>query len=284
MMKHSRLRRTSPISQYAVAASLEALGDDLKLVMEGQFRLGILFSVMAGCVNYSGRFYSELLNDPSTASPIIFPETVFNAPASHLGSLLGITTINYTLVGDPGMFLIGLAMAAQWLDQDQVDGCLVIGAEEVDWLTADVFRLFDPKILVAEGAGAVYLRREPAGTVALELAAITDAHSFLSYAERKQAAERMRRQLPEQTGRQLLCDGLQGVPRLDAAEAAVWRDWPGLRLSPKSILGEGLACGSAWQCVAALDALRQGTCAGASISVVGCNQQAIGGQFVRSLS
>ncbi len=56
---------------------------------------------------YSRRFYEEVLRDPATASPLIFPETVFNAPASHLAAFLGTTAINYTLVGDEGTFLAG---------------------------------------------------------------------------------------------------------------------------------------------------------------------------------
>jgi len=51
-------------------------------------------------------------------------------------------------------------------------------------------------------------------------------------------------------------------------------------LSPKVVLGEGLAAASAWQCVAAIDALRQQRFSAASISVVGCNEQAIGAHFV----
>src|SRR5438093_3300510 len=155
----ARLRRTSPITQYAVAAALEALGNDAARVSGGSLRLGIIFCLMTGCVNYSRRFYDETLKDPATASPLVFPETVFNAPASHLAALLGTTAINYTLVGDPGIFLQGLAMAGDWLLGGRVDGCLVIGGEEMDWLTADAYRLFAHKIILSDGAGAVYLRR-----------------------------------------------------------------------------------------------------------------------------
>src|SRR6266568_1887131 len=90
-LTHARLRRTSPITQYAVAAALEALGNDAARVSGGSLRLGIIFCVMTGCVNYSRRFYDETLKDPATASPLVFPETVFNAPASHLAALLGTT-------------------------------------------------------------------------------------------------------------------------------------------------------------------------------------------------
>src|SRR5262245_26804083 len=85
-LAHARLRRTSPITQYAVAAAVEALGDDAARVNRAALQLGIILCVMTGCVNYSRRFYDETLKDPATASPLVFPETVFNAPASHLAA------------------------------------------------------------------------------------------------------------------------------------------------------------------------------------------------------
>ena len=72
---HARLRRTSPITQYVVAAGLEALGGEAARASSGSLRLGIIVCVLTGCVNYSRRFYDETLNDPATASPLVFPET-----------------------------------------------------------------------------------------------------------------------------------------------------------------------------------------------------------------
>jgi hypothetical protein len=274
---HARLRRTSPISQYAVAAALEALGTDVARVGDGSIRLGIVLCVMNGCVNYSRRFYDEALKDPATASPLVFPETVFNAPASHLAALLGTTAINYTLVGDPGAFLQGLALAADWLLNQRVEGCLVIGAEELDWLTADACRMFARKVILSDGAGVLYLRSHPA---AAQLQSVTGSHSFTRRQNRIDAARKVRAELPGGCLDHLLCDGTQKLGRADEAEEAAWRDWPGDRLSPKLVLGEGLAAGSAWQCVAAIDALSR--YAAATVSVVGCNQQAIGAHFVTS--
>ena len=74
-LAHARLRRTSPISHYAVAAALEALGTDREAMTQGNLRVGVVLCVMSGCVNYSRRFYDEALRDPSTASPLVFPET-----------------------------------------------------------------------------------------------------------------------------------------------------------------------------------------------------------------
>ena len=66
----------------------------------------------------------------------------------------------------------------------------------------------------------------------------------------------------------------------DAAEISAWQGWQGARLSPKSIAGEGLMAATAWQCALAVDALKQNGFTGASVSVVGCNQQAIGARFI----
>jgi hypothetical protein len=114
------------------------------------------------------------------------------------------------------------------------------------------------------------------------LHSVTESNLFLRYQNRAAAARRMRAELPAGTPDHLLCDGTQGLRTPDAAELEAWHDWPGVRLSPKRVLGEGLAAASAWQCVAALDALRQDQHPAALVSVVGCNQQAIGAQLVVS--
>ncbi|HZV35457.1 MAG TPA: hypothetical protein VFB72_12865 [Verrucomicrobiae bacterium] len=278
-MTHARLRRTSPISQHVVGAALEALGPDAQRVSKGELRLGIMLCVMSGCVNYSRRFYDEVLREPATASPLVFPETVFNAPASHIGALLGTPAMNYTMVGDPGTFLQGVALAAQWLSAGQVDACLVIGAEEADWLTSEAYYIFSRQVVLGDGAGALYLKKDIADGALAELRAITDCHLYLQNQNRTKAAARARSQLPGCQPDHLLADGLQGLPRLDGPEAAAWRDWNASRISPKRILGEGLMAASAWQCVAAVAALAEKKYAAANVSVVGCNQQAIGAHF-----
>jgi len=261
------------------AAAFEALGDDAAKVHRGSLRLGLIFCVMAGCVNHSRRFYDETLRDPATASPLVFPETVFNAPGSHLAAVLGNTAINYTLVGDPGTFLQGLALGAQWLSHESIDGCAVVGAEEMDWLTADAFRLFNQKVILSAGAGAVYLRREPTAPPAIELRAVTNAYLYGQNQTRDEAALRARRELPLGSSDELLCDSAQDIRRLDAAESSAWADWCGTRISSKKILSEGLMAAAAWQCIVAIETLKRGRQSAANVSVVGCNQQAIGARF-----
>jgi 3-oxoacyl-(acyl-carrier-protein) synthase len=265
-----------------VSAALEALGDDAAKVTAGTVRLGIAYCALTGCVNYSRRFYDEVLKEPSTASPLVFPETVYNSPASHLAALLGSTAVNYTLVGDPGTFLQGLVLAADWLTDNRVDGCLVIGAEEMDWLTAGASILFESKTVFSDGAGAIYLKRESNQSPAIQLKTITDAQLFTNNRTRSESIKKARAEIPRPTGKALLCDGSQGIQRADSAEQAAWADWPGERVSVKNTLGESLMAAAAWQCVAAVDALSQNAYDTANVSVPGTNQQAIAAQFVRN--
>ncbi|HWH72105.1 MAG TPA: hypothetical protein VNT26_22270, partial [Candidatus Sulfotelmatobacter sp.] len=116
----------------------------------------------------------------------------------------------------------------------------------------------------------------------VELRAITRPYCFSSSQSRALAAARVRAELGGGAPRELLCDGLQGVERLDAAERAAWQDWGGPRLSPKIVCGEGFMAAAAWQCVAAVDALLQQQYPAATVSIVGCNQQAIAAQFTRT--
>ncbi len=279
-VNHPRFRRTSPISQYAAAAAIEALGDDLARVRNDGVRLGVILCVMVGCVNYSRRFYQETLADPATASPLIFPETVFNAPASHIAALLGSTGVNYTFVGDQGTFLQALAMGADWISMQRMDACLVIASEELDWMVADAFQMFNRNIIVSAGAGAVYLAREPGSRAPVQLRAVTDAHCFSSTQPRLQAVCKMRAELPPSSLTHLLCDSRQNLPSLDTPETAAWKDWNGARVSPKKILGEGLTASAAWQIAVAVEAMQSKRFGAASVSVTGSNQQAVGAHFV----
>ena len=276
---HPRLRRSGAISHFVVAAALEALGCPPLQSSPPRTQVGIITCLTNGCVQYSSRLYNEVIRTPGAASPLLFPETVFNAPASHLGAYLGATTVNNSIVGSPGAYLHGLALATQWLNEfPQMDGCIVVGAEETGWVTAEAFRLFSKSICVSEGAGAVYLRREPS---AIELKMITDSHSFFDRASQRRAARRMRESLGSPS-EGLLCDSLTGHQLLDASERAAWMDWPGPRLSLKRQMGEAFAAAAAWQCVAAADALQCRTAPSATVSVVSGFENAIGARFTRT--
>lgn len=286
VLAHPRLRRASAISQYAAAAAMEALGlpgsgvpSDLD-----PSRLGIIVGVHTGSMRYSIRFYGEVLRDPSTASPVLFPETVFNAPASHIAAFLNGTPRTYTLVGDQTVFLQALATGAHWLADGRVDRCLVVSAEESDWLMATALGLFAKGLVHSEGAGAVCLARTPqvdaVHGVTVELDRITSMQLYARHATRHSAAIAMREELPPDDPTELLCDSQTGVLAVDDAECQAWTSWSGLRQSVKPIVGEALSAAAAWQSLQAIHAIRSRTVTAANVSVVGSNEAAVGARWV----
>ena len=252
-LRHPRLRRVSPVTRFAVAAALEALGEK----RDRDWRLGIIANVVNGCVTYTRRFYGEVLEDPASASPILFPETVFNSPASHIGAVLGATSISYTLLGDSTQFLSGVDLAASWLVTNQVDACLVLSCEELDWITTEGIRMFEPNAVVSEGAGALLLERD--SDAGIELAQVTETFAYSNALSREFAIEAM--------NQQLLSDG----PNVFTADEA--------RIRPT--LGFGLTA-TAWQAVLAYQTLLSGEFDEAIVPGVGTDQQAIGARFRRS--
>ena len=219
-------------------------------------------------MQYSCRFYDETLKNPATASPLVFPETVHAAPTSHVAALLENVVLAQTLVGDPSSFLQGVALGALWIEENRVDACVVFGADETNWIIADAFAHLDRPAIATAGAGALCLCRDETVSLGVELAGITDAHVFSARQNRTQAAQAMRCQLENNSSGELLCDGLGVSRRADAAERAAWNDWPGPRVSPKKIFGEGMMAAAAWQCVAACDAVAEKRSRSASISLV----------------
>src|SRR5437763_539469 len=133
MPPHPRLRRASVISRFSAAAGLDAIADAaLKIDMS---RVALVLAVSNGGVTYTKRFYQGIVESgAASASPLLFPETVFNAPASHLAAILGIEGESYTIVGDGAVGILGIKMASELLETGAAKHCLVVAAEEADWV------------------------------------------------------------------------------------------------------------------------------------------------------
>ena len=259
-----RLRRASPVSHYIVGAAFEALGlTDRPTEPKG---VGVICSVMGGSVIYSERFYGEVLAEPRTASPLLFPETVYNAPASHLSSILGSTERNYTLVADQTGFIDGLSTAATWLNEGLVETCVVSGGEEAGWATAEAGRLLS-HFPVAEGAGALLLSTKPSP---IRLQMTTRAHPFVRANRRSDIWSDMVKELME-----------AGAPVSDwlapQKQGSCLSEGNG---NMADLLGDGLAAGGAWAAASAVAAVANGRDS-AAVGIFGSNFQARGALFVR---
>lgn len=174
---HPRLRRASAISRFAVAAGLAALrAAGSTIDAEMLKRTALIFAVANGGVSYTKRFYHDIVvTGAAAASPLLFPETVFNAPASHLAAVLGLTGATYTLVGDGAVGILAIQMATDLMADNKLEYCLVVGAEEADWVLCDAYRKWrllrtKPPIelfrkpprgtILSEGAGAILINRD----------------------------------------------------------------------------------------------------------------------------
>lgn len=269
--RHPRLRRSSAISRFAVMAGLSALRDaGLELNEAAAARTALIFAISNGGVIYTRRFYHEIVQSgASAASPLLFPETVFNAPASHLSAILGITGVSYTLVGDGAVGILALKMAEDLMANPELDRCLVVGAEEADWLLCDAYRKWRllraaPPVepfarrprgtLLSEGAGAVVLARE--GALALER--IHPGGNFARQRDLVRQLDAIARDLHGEGATHLLIASANGT-FIDAAEDAMAKSHfaEAAVYTPKPALGESVAAGALWQLICAAQALRR---------------------------
>lgn len=135
-------RRLSRISRMAVAASVEALTDS-GLVLESldKERIAIIVGTSYGSSSHVEDFFISLLKEgPRGAQPLLFPETVPNAPASHIAIFHGITGPNCTFCQNDISAENAIIYARNLLLQNYADIVLVGGAEE---LSAMLYSCYD---------------------------------------------------------------------------------------------------------------------------------------------
>ncbi|HZR05581.1 MAG TPA: beta-ketoacyl synthase N-terminal-like domain-containing protein [Candidatus Udaeobacter sp.] len=280
-LAHPRLRRASLISRFAASAGLEALqAAGVKMDSQNAGRIALIFAVSNGGVIYTRRFYRDVVESGAqSASPLLFPETVFNAPASHLAAILGVTGTTYTVVGDGAVGLLAIKMAEDVMTDQSLDYCLVVGTEEIDWLLCDAYRRWrllrsEPPIepfskrkrgmILSEGAGAIVLarlsRRSAAegrgGSITIER-----AHPGGCYRRRTEAKEilmRIVRDLSE-IEPDFVVSSANGTFIDHAEQGALEQVIPNaITYAPKPALGESVGASGLWQVILGIQALRHG--------------------------
>jgi 3-oxoacyl-(acyl-carrier-protein) synthase len=192
---------------------------------------------------------------------------VFNAPASHVAAILGVTGATYTLVGDGAVGIAAINMANELMKNEALDFCLVVGTEEVDWILCDAYRRWrllrvEPPIeaysnhnrgmILSEGAGAVLLARD--GIVSVER-----AHPGGYFFKRSEAEEILRVILRDLRRAEIDCviSSANGT-FIDGAESRALQDLipNALVYTAKPALGESVGATGLWQVIAAALTLR----------------------------
>ncbi len=280
-LAHPRLRRASLISRFAAAAGLEALQDaGVKVDSQNAGRIGLIFAISNGGVIYTRRFYRDVVETGAqSASPLLFPETVFNAPASHLAAILGITGTTYTVVGDGAVGLLAIKMAEDVMTDQSLDYCLVVGTEEIDWLLCDAYRRWRllrsaPPIepfskrkrgmILSEGAGAIVLARlsrRSAAEAKRGPVTIEHAHPGGCYGKRAEAEEILKRMLRDfsKAETDFVISSANGTFIDQAEQQALEQVIPNaITYTAKPALGESVGASGLWQVILGAQALRHG--------------------------
>ena len=267
-LAHPRLRRASVISRFAATAGLEALqAAGLKVDSQNAGRIALIFAISNGGVIYTKRFYRDVVETGAqSASPLLFPETVFNAPASHLAAILGVTGATYTVIGDGAVGLLAIKMAEDMMTDKSLDYCLVVGTEEIDWVLCDAYRRWRllrsaPPIepfgkqkrgmILSEGAGAIVLSRE--GPITIDR-----AHPGGCYGRRGEAEEILKGILRDlsQVEIDFVISSANGTFIDQAEQGALEQVIPNaITYAAKPALGESVGASGLWQVILGAQAL-----------------------------
>jgi 3-oxoacyl-[acyl-carrier-protein] synthase II len=265
-----RLRRSGIISLLGAAAGFDALADaGLKPDSGLSARIAVVFAICSGGVNYTRRFYHEIVSlGANSASPLLFPETVHNAAASHLAALLGVDEQSYTLVGDSSVGLAALHFATELLTmQPRLDQCLVVGTEEADWVLADAFgswRMATDRdqfevygrsggTIFAEGAAAILLGR----TGPLVVAESSPGMPFHSFRKSGSGARKMFGSLPTEELPEMIVSSANGTFADEVERKAFSEFYPSVPVyALKPAIGEALGASALLQVAVAGLALR----------------------------
>lgn len=249
-----RFRRSTPLSLFlaeSIASTLDPIPDPS--------RLGLIVITFTGSITYSRKFYQEIVEQgPRSASPMLFPETVFNSPASHVASYFNIGGPVYSLLGDERAWISGLETAALWLQLKRADQVLVAAAYEMDDMSIEAYHAagwIRKGLIPTEGAGTLLLQ-SPNTDTPYQIHSLQQ--SFLH------------RTRPEFEKHQ------ETLLKNSAPENISWNPWTFSRKSTP--VPHAFCASAAWQTIRAIGSNKT-----VSIPILGCNHQSGLIQISRSL-
>lgn len=267
-MQLRRLDRPSRFAWAAVHRALRDAGLDPRALGD---RIGLAVSTLTAGSEASEAFMRPYFaKGPEGASPMVFPNCVANAPSGHVALAFGIKGPSSTQLDRENAFFAALDQARWWLETGMVDAVLVMGTDGLFPLLVELLqrtglaaRHGDPHahgatgLLPGEGAQAFVVERSEAARARgarvrariLGLASASEATE--GPGDRRAALARAMREVLGATTPGAWIAGANGHPRLDAVEAGLGGDFPGLPppAHPKALWGE--LCGAGGQLMAA---------------------------------
>jgi 3-oxoacyl-(acyl-carrier-protein) synthase len=233
-----KTRRLDRLSAWALVASSLALRDagvDLNLI--DRSRIAVFFATGFGCVELTEAFYlSAATNGWAGTDPITFPETLHNAPASHVALFHDLRGPNVTISSKSFAAESALLQSASLLRHGQADLAIVLAG---DTLTQAVYEWYEAAHLLAPACfsneptlsaegfipseGVVAMVLEPAGRQAARSYAALGAGRWASGGD---ARAGLRQLLGDARLDLAICSG-NGAPCASAPPACPARDLVG---------------------------------------------------------
>jgi 3-oxoacyl-[acyl-carrier-protein] synthase II len=273
----AKIRRLDRASQFAIAASTLALADaKFSVTQENNLRVGVVLGSGFCGLSSSAEFHrGQVLKGFLDLNPMLFPNTVPNAPSSYVSIELGIQGVNSTLVQSFCTAEAAICFACDQLRRGRADLILTGGVDE---LSEFLFRGFSELrflatdqghgersspydkmrngLILGEGAGVLVIENEEhAQSRGVKIYGYILGYSLVGKSSKRDGSEDLRRSIKMTLrGREgISIDYLNGAgnssKRLDALEAK-WiqkvlpTQYHKIPVSSiKSMMGEAIASG-----------------------------------------
>ncbi len=154
-----RFRRAADVSKYVIAAIRLALADAKRDSLGGE-NSALIATATHGAINYTVEYHRLLVTGSvEDISPILFSESVLNAPAGNASICFNINGAVHTLVGGITAFAKAVILAHRMIEEGVIKRVMIVSAEELNELSYFCWSGFGQSLL-SEGAGALLLERE----------------------------------------------------------------------------------------------------------------------------
>jgi len=153
-----KFRRAADVSKYAMAAIKLALNDAGLESVSGEDS-AMVAAVTHGALNYTQEYHELLLTGGvEDISPILFSDSVLNAPAGNASICFGIQGAVHTIVGGTASSIKAAMLACRLLDDGPIKRALLFSTEEINELSFYCRNSFGEPVM-SEGAGALLIER-----------------------------------------------------------------------------------------------------------------------------
>ena len=159
-----RFRRAADISKYAMTAINLAINDTGIKTLKGE-DTALVVGLTHGALNYTEAYHRSLITkEGEDISPILFSDSVLNAPAGNASICFDINGPVHTLIGGATTAIKAMILACQILNNGLINKSIVVSAEELNELSFFCHSKFGMNT-ISEGAGAILIENENTMTV-----------------------------------------------------------------------------------------------------------------------